>query len=200
MAGATAWYLPTPSVTTSTSATITAPWIQWNDTITSSTTSAIWTSWVLPVGTAQRGRLPAVVETPEQQAARFASQEAVAAESLRIRQQMHAHHAAAEAVKNAARDKARQLLDAQLDERQRIDLASNGYFELETIQQSGERRRYRIRRGRAGNVHRLDEQGREVRRYCIHPIIACPDEDTMLTQKLWLENNEVLFLRTANAS
>lgn len=100
----------------------------------------------------------------------------------------------------AARDKARLLLLQNLNDRQRIDLASNGYFDLDVLSQNGERRRYRIRRGRAGNVHRLDEQGREVRRYCIHPVIACPDEDTMLTQKLWLENDEELFLRTANAS
>lgn len=196
---ATPWYLPTPTVITTASATITCTetWAHWNDETTAATTSSIWTTWVLPAGTAgnatpMRGAFPRITDER--------AIHDMQAEGRRIAQRMHAHHEAAQAVKNAARDKARQLLLAQLDDRQRIDLASNGYFDLETIQPSGERRRYRIHRGRAGNVRRLDEQGREVRRFCIHPIMACPDEDTMLTQKLWLENNEELFLRTANVS
>lgn len=192
--GASPWYqtIAHAVVTTTSATTITDPWPVWNQTITSSTTSAIWTNWMLYPGTTNRGQIV--------RAAVRSAAPADAAESLRIRQQMHAHHEQVTLAKSAARDKARALLLQHLTDRQRIDLASNGYFELETIQPSGERRRYRIHRGRAGNVRRLDEQGREVRRYCIHPVIACPDEDTMLTQKLWLETQEELFLRTANAS
>lgn len=36
--------------------------------------------------------------------------------------------------------------------------------------------------------------------YCAHPNDQCPDADTMLAQKLMLENDETSFLRIANPS
>ena len=211
------WWTTDATSMTSSTTTSAVTWTAWNETYTATTNSAIWQYWEenrtqrvraevraqsAILGQLRQYAAPAArtPETPEQRAARCAAQEAAQREGQRIAQQMQADRAAAQLVRDAARDKARQLLLHHLDDRQRIDLASNGYFDLETISREGERRRYRIRRGRAGNVFRLDEQGHQVKRYCIHPVIDCPDEDTMLTQKLWLEKNEELFLRTANAS
>ena len=93
-----------------------------------------------------------------------------------------------------AEEKAEKILAENLDEEQRKDLAEKGEFEVES--QSG--RRYAVARGRAGNVFSLDEQRRKVAKYCIHPEIDCPDEDTILAQVLWLKWNEIEFLHIAN--
>lgn len=186
---------------TVTNTTGTEIWLTWNESVTTAATATIWNVWNdnTPITTTttptvggyevRMGAYLPRVETAEQRAARHAEAARRQQENIRI-----------EGEKRLARQKAQALLDRALSEAQREQLRANGYFDLETISKDGERRRYRIKRGRQGNVHRLDEQGREVRRYCIHPMIQCPDEDTMLTQKLWLENNEELFLRTANAS
>jgi hypothetical protein len=95
-----------------------------------------------------------------------------------------------------AAKRAKELLESHLDDAQKKDLAERGEFEVES--QSG--KRYAIKRGRAGNVFSLDEQRRKTAKYCIHPEIDCPDEDTMLSQLCWLRWNEEEFLRTANAT
>ncbi len=95
-----------------------------------------------------------------------------------------------------ARDKARQLLLARLSPEQRGDYERHRHFFVNAP--SG--RRYRIRHGRARNIDQVDPAGCRIRTLCAHPAIDCPDEDTMLTQKLWLETQEELFLRTANVS
>lgn len=58
--------------------------------------------------------------------------------------------------------------------------------------------RYILARGRSANVYRLDAEGKPVKRFCVHPGIACPDEDTLLAQKLLLETNPAEFERLAN--
>lgn len=99
-----------------------------------------------------------------------------------------------------ARTRAEGLLREHLTSRQREDLATKNYFEVCAVDfKRGERRYYRIKRGRAQNVFLLDgPQGREVQRLCCHPLEQVPDADTMLAQKLMLEMNEALFLKTAN--
>lgn len=200
-------------------------WHRWNEAATVTTTTAIWTGWVEEY-VARNQEVPEMVESSGDGSSSIENAQSAldelngrrqAREDFRpgdpvitpeqarelgrqARATMEAHRVKADGERSLARDKARQILLRHLTDRQQVDLASNGYFELALVRKSGERVRYRIHRGRAGNVRRLDEQGREVRRYCIHPVIACPDEDTMLTQKLWLENDEELFLRTANAS
>jgi len=100
-----------------------------------------------------------------------------------------------------ARQRAQRLLGECLSPAQREELAARGYFTIETLDSaSGERRRYRINRGRSRNVQRVDDTGRVLRPLCAHPAIDCPDEDTMLAQKLWLETRESDFLRVANHS
>lgn len=88
------------------------------------------------------------------------------------------------------------LLQEHLTERQKYDLSTKGHFDVVNFKS---KRHYRIRRGRAQNVFLLDGPGgREVKRLCCHPNERVPDADTMLAQKLLIEFNEELFLKTAN--
>jgi hypothetical protein len=57
-------------------------------------------------------------------------------------------------------------------------------------------RHYRIKRGAAGNIKRL-ENGEEVESLCVHPR-GVPDEDANLAQMLHLLHNEDELRRTAN--
>ncbi len=98
----------------------------------------------------------------------------------------------------AAREKAELLLEQHLNEMQIRDLRERGYFEVVSHSRDGKRRKYRIRRGQHGNVRLVDERGKETNQYCIHPSVRVPDADAMLAQKLCLESNEELFLKTAN--
>ena len=94
----------------------------------------------------------------------------------------------------AARAKAEALLRATLDKKQNEDLDQKGWFLVDG--KSG--KRYRIERGRSGNVRLLNSDGSVRSRHCAHPQICCPDADTMLTQKLMLETDDQEFLRIAN--
>lgn len=94
-----------------------------------------------------------------------------------------------------AKVRARALLAENLSAAQRESLAKARHFIVHSP--DGERR-YEINQGRAGNVYLLDVEGKRIKRLCIHPTISCPDEDTMLAQKLLLEADEERFLRVAN--
>lgn len=97
-----------------------------------------------------------------------------------------------------AREKAEALLREFLSAEQVESLEKRNAFQLESISKDGARKRYEIQRGRQGNVFLLNQKGERVEKYCIHPSEFVPDADTMLTQKLLIEGNEELFLRTAN--
>jgi hypothetical protein len=102
--------------------------------------------------------------------------------------------AAAAKAREEARRRAQALLDENLSAEQRDSLAKARYF---TVHSRDGKRQYRIQQGRAGNVF-LVEGKNYVRKFCIHPKLDCPDEDTMLSQKLLLEGDEQEFLRIAN--
>jgi hypothetical protein len=99
-----------------------------------------------------------------------------------------------------AREKAEAILRECLNPRQQEELSLHGHFHLETIAQSGERRRYRIERGRSQNVKQVTPEGRILKTLCMHPVMSVPDADTMLAQKLYLEGAEDEFLSIANHS
>lgn len=107
-----------------------------------------------------------------------------------------------QAERQRATDRAALLLRESLSPEQRAELADKQYFTLRKISQDGEERIYRIHKGRSHNIERVDASGRRLQRYCMHPIINCPDEDTMLTQKLWLQDEQLEeeLLRRANRS
>jgi hypothetical protein len=105
--------------------------------------------------------------------------------------------AALSAAEREAEQRAERLLLDHLSERQRAEYRERRAFTV--ISADGERT-YRIERGWSGNVKLIGPDGRECRRYCIHPRERVPTEDCMLAQKLLIENDEPAFLRVANAS
>lgn len=99
-----------------------------------------------------------------------------------------------EAKRVAAEKRAAVLLESVLSPQECKRLADSGYFVVRG--RSG--CRYRIRRGRAGNIDVVDKEGFITARLCAHPVLCVPDSDTMLAQKLMLEHDEAAFLKVAN--
>jgi hypothetical protein len=95
--------------------------------------------------------------------------------------------------------KAEALLRCLLREDQRAQYERERAFEVVTSKGGGTRR-YRLRKGRTGNVFLVNEHGREVESYCIHPNENVPDADNLIAQKLLLEADETEFLRIANCT
>lgn len=173
-------------------------WAAWNRGLGSSVTTGIaisttssanvvtitnpWPAWVR----LQNQTLPQIQRTLQQQEEYRAQQ--LAYEATRVQ---------AEGEKAKARDRAAKLLQEQLTPEQRAELAAKGFFSLQVISATG-KRHYRINRGRSRNVQEVDPNGKVLKTICAHPQIQCPDEDTMLTQKLMLEACEPEFLKVAN--
>ncbi len=165
----------------------------WSFSTTGSATTLIWSSWnELYTGTGA----PCATANIASVANRI---ERVAASARRVAELRPAAPARGDSVYQeveTARLRAEGLLREHLTERQQQDLSSRGYFDVVNFKS---KRHYRIRRGRAGNVNLLDGPcGREVKKLCCHPNERVPDADTMLAQKLLIEFNEELFLKTAN--
>lgn len=163
----------TSYTTTSTSTGSTVIWTALNDTyVTTSTTTNLYV---------------APPETEAQRSHRIEREAQYARDRVRI-----------EAERATARDKAEILLRSNLSPKQLEELNQRGHFFVESIAKNGERRRYRIDRGRSGNVKQVDAKGEVIKVLCAHPRVDCPDADTMLAQKFWLETNEQGFLGIAN--
>lgn len=88
------------------------------------------------------------------------------------------------------------LLLTALSAEQRAEFRQHGYFHA-IGGHTGTR--YRIRKGRVGNIDVLHRQ-RLVHRLCCHPEAACPDYDVMVAQLLHLQDAacEPLFVARAN--
>lgn len=176
------YQITSASAVTSTTST----WTIWNGlytanstpitTTTATGTSATWVHWNHLYGTSSR------IIQPVGQQFRPGRFEAAEGEKLR------------------ARERAKLLLQEALSPKQREQYAQDGFFDLESIRPDGERRIYRIRRGRSRNVQQVSAEGRVLKTLCAHPVDNVPDEDTMVAQKLWLETREDDFLRLANHS
>lgn len=95
--------------------------------------------------------------------------------------------------KREAEERAEKLLVENLDEEQR-----QAYRDRKVVPIATARAKYLIKKGKVGNVVRLNDQGREAERFCVHPITDMPDQDVMLAQLLWLRWCEDDFLRVAN--
>lgn len=98
--------------------------------------------------------------------------------------------------RQAASDRAGELLLALLSEEQEQTWRERDWF---TVQGSRSGRTYRIRRGYAGNVDLLDDNGNPEVTYCAHPPDV-PAEDAGIAQMLALVTDEDAFLAVANAS
>lgn len=98
-------------------------------------------------------------------------------------------------IANLAQKRALRLLRSTLTAEQQRQLDDHQAFEVLTANGTA---RYLVARGRSGNVYKLDAKGQPIKRFCVHPGVWCPDEDTMLSQKLLLETNPLEFERMAN--
>lgn len=95
--------------------------------------------------------------------------------------------------KERAKVRARKLLRQSLNRLQKKQLEMFQYFDV--ISQTG--KTYRIHFGRSRNVKEMVGD-KVVATLCAHPTLDCPNEDTMLAQKLMLETDEMAFLYIAN--
>lgn len=186
-ASTTTWVQWVDAVVSSSSPNSTNPWVQWVDAVSSSTTNSanpVWDAWCRPTETMLQGGVAAAARAVSaEERARWAAREA---ELNRVADVERAARKLADA-------KAEVLLRQLLTPEQQEDLDKKRCFYLH----SGGKK-YRIDRGRTGNVKLVDEQDQVVESYCIHPSVACPDADTMLAQKLLLETDIETFERVAN--
>jgi hypothetical protein len=159
------------SVITSSSVTSNVVWVNWNQSFVVSADSGVTTF------------AEHQVEVQRLQEARM--QERLDRELKKLK------------AKEEADQRAEALLKCFLSSSQRAQYEAERAFEVITCR-SGVTRTYRLRKGWAGNVFLLDDKGRQVEKYCIHPDVAVPEADNLVAQKLLLESNEEEFLRVAN--
>lgn len=188
------------TLATTDSSTNAIVWTTWNSSSTNTVrisvgqAAATWDSWVRngsSITAALRPRAARIAAPPP-----LTREDHIRLEAERARRREEQARILAKQAK--ASDRAEKLLRECLSPRQAAELQRQGHFHVEVIGLNGAIRRYRIERGRSGNVKQVDEQGRVLKRLCLHPIESVPDADTMLAQKLLLETDEEQFLQTAN--
>lgn len=114
----------------------------------------------------------------------------------RLDREMRANAAAIERAR--AIERATLLLVESLSGAQLESYKGNGWFEVATVDKRGVPRIFRIHRGCIANIFEMSIRGDYIARWCVHPGLDVPDEDTMLAQKLWLETNPDGLLSQAN--
>lgn len=187
-------------MTTATTTTSTGVWAGWLDnpthtcTSTSATAQMVWTAWsTTPTATATTATFTrnqaraALVLTPEQRAEQ-------GARLARIRAEQAERNAVEQRIATEANARAEVLLLAMLNAEQRETYQRARHIIV--VGRSG--RRYRVRRGRIGNVDVIGRDGHIESRLCAHPGIWTPDPDVMLAQLLHLQHDDDAFCRTAN--
>jgi hypothetical protein len=190
------FYMPFASSTPTITSTASTTWNTWVGntihTTTSTTATRIWTTWSTAAThhdtiVMHHPARPPVRLTPEQTRER-----AAAIERLRAEQAQRA--AVERQVAQEANARAELLLVGMLTAEQR-ETYSQARFII-VIGRSG--RRYRVRRGRVGNIDVIGPNGHIESRLCAHPGIWTPDPDVMLAQLLHLQHDDDAFCRTAN--
>jgi hypothetical protein len=173
----------------------------WNTSGTASTTD-IWQTWTTHTAGADSTitYVPWVEwnvkyeETAKQRRARLKQEREQRAEWERRRIAAEERDAQLRAEQEAAVATAEKLLREHLAEEQVAEYDRLKAFLVKA--QSG--RTYRIKKGWAGNVELLNDEGQPIMRFCIHPRESVPEQDNMLAQKFLLENDEESFERIAN--
>lgn len=164
----------------------------FNTTATSGTlNNSVWSNWATNTGilTTNEFRvanglspcdyypLRSIVVDPREELIRA---NRVRAQRLRARvQRRAAAHAADELLTSL-------MTDEQRDEYQRM-------ARIHVVAPDG--KRYRIRRGWAGNLEVIDNEDRPVERWCVHPRVSVPEADNMIAQKLMIESGRADELR-----
>lgn len=188
--------MPTFTSTNSTAGT-NVIWDRWTGTKVFTTSStAIWTGWVSDTtytcasistssstGVWYDWNCSPVVKTAEQIARDEARAIEYKARCLALRLE-----------REKAQEVAEQLLLEHLNPEQTEDYKQHCHFTI----RGRNNVRFRIRKGRSGNVDVVNAAGRIDYRLCAHPAMDVPDCDTMLAQKIMLELDEDNFMRIAN--
>lgn len=198
---ASVWPMWVYSTATATSTATNTIWDQWQYT-TAGTADSVWDGWVLTdTGTSSAtGTIvwttwtDKVEETKAQKRARLKREAEVAAQWEQQRVEREARAAELRVEQEAAVVKAEVLLREHLAAPQRAEYDRLKEFLVKA--QSG--RTYKIKKGWSGNVELLDDEGKAIIRFCIHPSEQCPDQDNMLAQKFLLETDEEAFNKIAN--
>lgn len=177
------------------------PWPAWNMSITSNTmastsvTADPWHSWnrvndfTAAIELGMR-RAEAEDANPEIAAARERQRRADY-EVRAVRRRQNA------AKRQAADERAEKLLVSILSTSQREQYTAERRFTVHLPNGN----RYMVRKGRHGNIERIDEQGKRIENLCVHVAPhEIPDCDNMAAQKLMLETNEPELRRIANIS
>lgn len=188
------------------------PWCQWISVTTSSgTTNSTWSHWLYSttastntVTTAPTCATDCYIwncwnEVGQQNIRPQLSAEEQAAQAERWQAEAERQRKLVDAERlkrEAAERRAQELLEANLDLEQRDRLRKDGHIFV--CGKSGHR--YRIRKGRSGNVDLVGRDGKITHTLCAHPREYVPDQDTMLAQKLMLEDDDVGFMNLANRS
>lgn len=207
----------TATMTSNGTATIWVNWIGNNAITTGCTTNTIWNYWTTQTTTA-----PAVStgviwsswanEMTGQQVFQANYNQATqaprrtVAEQTRIDREQRERFKLEEAARveraakaKAAEERAHGLLIEHLTVLQRATLKKHGWF---IVQGGKSKKRYVIHaQGIAGNVVELDKADKSTTRYCCHAndnLMPAPDH--WLSQKLWIEQCEDEFVKTANKS
>ncbi len=197
-----------PFIGTTTSATSDPVWVRWvtdsttNTTNTNATSMRIYRGWVRESAVNQWlcGSTLAATGAPDLNVVNVTMQtqrqrdEAHALVIARRRAEESVAQAAAADARGKADRRAKGLLVSFLSDAQRKTLEEHGYFD-EHVAGHGT---FRIHKGWAGNVQRLDVNGRARETFCIHPVERISDFDNMLAQRLMLRTEPEKFMRTAN--
>jgi len=166
-------------------------WVSWvtddSTTSTSTTTGTTWSTW----NSVSTNNAPPA--TNSWRAVRREETEEERAERERRTEERRLRLEEERKIREEAHERAEKLLLGFLDRKQRKDWVKGGRFYL----YSG-KKRYRIKRGRAGNVELVDRKGEVLERYCCHPVQHVPEADCALSQMLALQYNEEHFLKLAN--
>ncbi len=151
-------------------------------------TAAIYQTWVT---NPQHTRIEAGMTAAERQAAyeRDMAERRARDEAYRLARELDRKQS------EEARQRANQLLLANLSPEQRKEYIENGRFHIDL---NG--KRFLVDYGSHNNVHLLDEEGKIAESYCIQPNAPCPEPDAMLAQKLVLEADMKHFMQVANAT
>lgn len=99
---------------------------------------------------------------------------------------------AVQRARDEADKRAEQWLISHLNSNQKEEYAEHRQF---TVYSKDRERRYAVTRS---TVYLLDEKGREIKSFCIHPEVRLPIADEMCCKKLLLETDEEEFLRISN--
>jgi hypothetical protein len=103
---------------------------------------------------------------------------------------------ARELERKQADKRARALLLQLLNPEQRAQFLADEHFVVPSPRDR--HRRYRIRRGRVGNIDVVSANGCVSKRLCVHPQEHVPDYDVMAAQLLMIRADEEMLLSRAN--